>query len=261
MDKLRHAMETAIEQRWHAPLHHGSAPESPEPVPVARRDNSPRSITVPAETFARHRVVAALPDSIERDAYCLLQAAVSERVRKVRDPVIGVTGPGRGTGKTLTAVNLAVSLAVDARRPTILIDLDLHAPAVHRLFGAEIKHGVEHCVFDKTLIHKALFSPGISRLAVLPARGGSRSATQILRSAELGVMLDTIRKAYPNRILVADLPSATEARDVGAIEALVDGIVLVVRAGVTRERAYQRALQSFDRKKLLGTVLNAASRR
>jgi Mrp family chromosome partitioning ATPase len=263
MDKLRNAMEAAIEQHWHAPLHPvDSQSKVPRQLHVASdKDRSPRLIDVLPETLFRHRVVAALHDSIERDAYRLLQAAVSERLRAASYSVIGVTGPGPGAGTTLTAANLAVSLAVDARRPTILIDLNLRAPAIRELFGAAAGVGVEDCVFDTSLVRTALFSPGLDRLAVLPARGGSPSASNILRSSGLRELLDVISREYPGWLLLADLPPVTNAEDARMIDALVDGVLLVIRDGVTRERDYRRVLDSIAQRKLLGTVLNAASRR
>jgi Mrp family chromosome partitioning ATPase len=57
------------------------------------------------------------------------------------------------------------------------------------------------------------------------------------------------------------LPPVTNAEDARMIDALVDGVLLVIRDGVTRERDYRRVLDSIAQRKLLGTVLNAASRR
>jgi Mrp family chromosome partitioning ATPase len=289
MDKLREAMETAIKAHWDdfvspepALAEHGPVSEStlqaasagparpasapgqgrsrhvPRVVPLPDpRSWRPRIVPVSAEAFARNRLVAAIPGSPEREAYCLLQAAVVQRLTEdIR--VIGVTGPRGGAGKTLTAANLAISLAVDAHREVLLIDLDLKAPAVHKLFGAAPEAGIEDCLFNGLALPDALFSPPLDRVAVLPARGGSRSVAQVLRSPSLKGLLDTVRARYAQCITVIDLPAVANRSDAAAFEALVDGVVLVVEDGVTREADYRRVLQSFGRPKLIGTVLNKA---
>lgn len=213
---------------------------------------------VSAETFARNRLVAAIASNPEREAYCLLQAAIVERLAGADISVIGVTGPRNGSGKTLTAANLAISLAVDAHRDVLLVDLDLQSPGVHKLFGVTPEAGLEDCLFGGLALPDAVVSPSLDRLAVLPARGGSRAVAQIFRSPSLKTLLDTIRARYAQCLVVIDLPPTASRSDATAFEALVDGIVLVVEDGVTREAEYRRVLQSFGKSKLIGTVLNRA---
>jgi Mrp family chromosome partitioning ATPase len=276
MDSLRNAMETAIQEHWKGPARPQAATGSPR-VDAGSRSrgrgtdlrrglrpaagkSSPRSLPVPTETLARNRLVAALPESRERQAYCLLQAAVMQRLAH-GGRVVGVTGPCHGSGKTLTTANLAISLAIDAHRPTIVIDFNLHAPRIHELFDFVPETGVEDCLFNGVPISDALISPGIDLVAVLAAQGKCENVDQVLRSCYLDTILGAIKASYPDTTILIDLPSVATASDAHAFEALVDGILLVIEDGVTRERDYRRALAYFSERKLIGTVLNRARSR
>jgi capsular exopolysaccharide synthesis family protein len=207
-------------------------------------------------TLVRNRLVAALPERVEREAYRPLQGTVARRYLDDDMRVIGVTSPSDGGGKTLTAANLAISLALDARRSVMLIDLDLEAPGIQRLFEVDIRAGVEDCLFNGVPVQEALCCPAIEGLKLLPARGTSKNAARILRSSELAQLIESIRRSYPDDIVVLDLPSTVTEGDAEAFEALIDGMVLVVEDRVTEERDYRRALKSFRDHKLIGTVLN-----
>lgn len=271
MEKLRDHMEAAIRERWQErPLTVQPADyEQPrkrhadlqQPV---RRLGGPIKVRVPAirvapvseETLARNHIVAALPESPERDVYRDLQRAVLQRIDEEGLRVIGVTSPTAGSGKTLTSVNLAVSLAVNAHRPVMIIDFDLDAPAVHELFNVDLRVGLEDHLFESVPVADVLFSPSIAGVSVLPARGNVGAANEAIRSRQLVALLDVVKRVHPEKILVVDLPSLYDESDGRAFDALVDGIVLVVEDDVTEERDYRCALQSVGRRKLIGTVLN-----
>lgn len=265
-------MESAIQRHWDEPPR--SRPEHVSHRVGAIRDHVAHLrcglrtavnetpipfLPVSPETFARNRLVAALPENRERQAYCLLQAAVVQRLSDGHR-VVGVTGTENESGKTLTTTNLAISLAVDGHRPVLAIDLDLRAPGVHELFDVLPESGVEDCLFSGVSVADALFCPSVDRMAVLPARGGCANIDQVLSSCHLSTLLETIETRYSDRIVLIDLPPVTKASDVQVFEAMVDGILLVIEDGVTRERDYRRALASFKGHKLLGTVLNKRKR-
>jgi Mrp family chromosome partitioning ATPase len=170
--------------------------------------------------------------------------------------VLGVTRPCSGRGKTLTAANLAISLAIDAHREVLLIDLDLENPTVHTLFGVESGVGIESCLFDGAKLGDVWFQPSINGLTVLPARGGSGAVSQVLRSSSLKASLEGIKSLCSDAVLVINLPPIADRADAAVFEQLVDCIVLVAEHGVTTETHFRQALSSIDKRKLLGTVLN-----
>lgn len=289
MESIRDAMELAVREQWameprrdpprEGARHDASADSRPvilakvapsvtrptlgtsaPPAPSARprRSNEPRirNVAVAASTFAEQRLVAALAGSSEREAFCVLQALAARHLDERNARTLGVTGARTGVGKTLTAVNLAICLAKDARRGVFLIDLDLRRPAVHTRFGFDVGTGVEDCLFEGVALTDSLFSPSIDGLAVLPARGGSRNVAQILRSSNLAALLDELKRLRPDAIVVLDLPPIRDRSDAVAFEQLADALLLVVEDGVTKEREYRQTVNAVSQSKLLGTVLN-----
>jgi len=271
MERLRDHMEAAIRERWQErPMAEQPAQrerpreEDAEALRRVRAFEAPLKVRAPAirvapvreETLARNHIVAALPKNPEFEAYLDLQAAVLQRIDEEGFRVIGVTSPSEGNGKTLTSVNLAISLALNAHRPAMILDFDLNAPAVHKLFDVDLTAGLEDHLFKRVPVADVLFSPSIDGVAVLPARGSIRAANEAIRSRQIAALLDAVKRDHPERIFVLDLPSLNDKSDGQAFEALVDGILLVVEDDVTEERDYRRALQSFGRRKLIGTVLN-----
>jgi protein-tyrosine kinase len=169
---------------------------------------------------------------------------------------LGVTSPETGVGKTLTAINLAISIAIQASRRVLLLDLDLENPNVHSYFEHEPKYGLEDCLFENKSIEDVVFSPAIDGLAVLAVKGSSRNATQILKSGSLRKLIDAIITADPDRLVVVDLPAIRGTGGALAGESLVDSTLLVVEDGETTEAHLRAALATICDVKLLGTVLN-----
>ncbi len=149
-----------------------------------------------------------------------------------------------------------MSLAIDAKQPVTLIDLDLRSPRIHKLFEILPEVGIDACLFKGAAVPDALFTPGIDLLKVLPTTERCKTVAQVLRSRNLRVLLDSIKASFPDDIILLDLPSVKDSSDGQAFEDLTDALLLVIEDGVTRERDYIRSLDSIDERKLLGTVLN-----
>ncbi len=256
-------MERALEQKWVPSIR----PAALTPAVGRQKDRHSHSeqklsrqsfsnVPVARDVFARNRLVAAIKKNPHREAYSVLQANVAGQMTENEWVSLGVTSPATGVGKTLTAVNLAIALATQASRKVLLLDLDLKYPGIHRYFDYEPKLGLEDCLFEGTSLNDAAFEPSIAGLAVLPVKGATRNATQILRSEGLRRLLDTIKKDDPSRIMIVDLPSITSADHARAYNALVDSTLLVVEDTVTRDAHLRKALAMIDRSRLLGIVLN-----
>ncbi len=291
MEKVRQAMELALKEDWKrhdvpVPDPSGSPPEPvakivssevsatpknraeprPEPRPeptkieigATRTPPDVKRIEVSRATLAHNRLVAGILDSPEREAYCLLQSVVSRRMSEHELSLLGVTSPRGTRGKTLTAVNLAISLAVPGNRSVLLIDLDLENPSVHTCFDLTASTGVENCLFGDVALTDVIFTPAIEGLMVLPSRGGSRHTSQILRSPDLKALLAELKEFYPDCIAVVDFPAVVSSAQAEALGNLVDAMLLVAEDGVTRESDYRRTLGALRKSRIVGTVLNGA---
>src|SRR6185436_12868171 len=170
-----------------APLDAPVGTRGSEPPAVSRAEPPPSRLEPPAVSIPGapmtappqtrevtggidHRLVAALaPQSLAAEQYRSLRTRLtrSENGRAVR--AIIVTSPNKGDGKTLTAANLALTMAQEFQQRVLLVDGDLRRPAIHRLFGIAETPGLSDVLMGGASIDDALVTVRDHRLTVLPS--------------------------------------------------------------------------------------------
>ena len=128
------------------------APKSPTPdvEPIANRADSARrynSITLDLSRLERNRIVAHNVADTRTKAFDVLRTQVLQAMDQKQWTFLAVTSPTEGCGKTVTAVNLALSIARQRERSALLMDLDLQRPAVANYLGIKCEQGV-HAILD-----------------------------------------------------------------------------------------------------------------
>jgi len=201
-------------------------------------------------------VVAIAPHSAiaERFRAIRTRLTMSEEAGPLRS--ILVTSPGARDGKSITAANLALTMAQEFQRNVVLVDADLRGSSVHSLFGLDAAPGLSDVLAGDASLEDALVYLPEYRLTILPAGRTPQFPTELLGSAAMRRSIDTLRARF-DRILI-DLPPVAPLADVGTVAPLADGVVMVVRAGATKRPALDQALAAFDEDKVLGVVLNDA---
>ncbi len=170
-----------------------------------------------------------------------------------------VTSAAPGEGKTLTAANLAVTLAYDGLR-VLLIDCDIRRPRVHGMFKVPRAPGLMELLTVANAPGSqplpAIRSTSISGLSVLPCGALPSNAANLLSGTRMRVLLQELREQFD--IIVLDTPPVLATADAGIVASLTDGVLLVVRAGTTDKNAAQRACQQLANvgARVIGTVLN-----
>ena len=173
--------------------------------------------------------------------------------------MLGVTSPGHGEGKTLTAVNLAVSLAMETTQTVLLVDANLRRPSVHEVFGLDDCPGLADYLLDNQPLEDLLVHPGIGRFVLLPGGRAISNSTEILTSPKMLALVEELKHRYPSRIVIFDLPPLLHTADVLAFSPYTDALLLVVEEGKTTAEEVQRALSLVKNSRpVLGTVLNKA---
>lgn len=202
-------------------------------------------------------IAATAPQSPAGEEYRTLRTRIAQSAtgRTVRS--IAVTSASKGDGKSISAANLALTIAQEFQRRVVLIDADLRHPRAHQLLGLSDGIGLAEVLQGTADLETALVSLPDHNLTVLPAGLPPSHPAELLSSAAMRRVIDTLRQRFDR--IVIDLPPAAPLADVRILSPLVDGFVFVVRAGVTPKPAIERVLSSFDRSKLLGMVLNDAA--
>ncbi len=217
-----------------------------------------RTLGVPESVLLKNRVVAGLPQHPHHDAYRMLRTRVLQCLRANSWNSFAVTSPATGSGKTLTAINLAVSLAMEVVHTVLLVDLDLRNPSIHRYFDYEPEYGLSDYLFNDVPIEQILFSPSIDRLVVLPGKDGIRNSSEMLRSPKMVGLVEELKNRYPDRLVVFDLPPMLAADDALAFSPYTDSMLMVAENGATTSDDLDRAISVLKGTPIIGTVLNKA---
>jgi capsular exopolysaccharide synthesis family protein len=257
-----------------APVHGSSALDT---APYVGTTAGAAGKVRPATVMARAAETARLDVAEMRTARATLHPAlvaaisphsvVAERYRGIRGRItaaeeagplrsIVVTSPGPRAGKSITAANLALAMAQEYQRNVVLVDASLRGSSVHRLFGIDAGPGLADVLAGDASLEQALVYLPEYRLTLLPAGQAPQFPTELLGSSAMRRAIDTLRARF-DRILI-DLPPVLGLADAGTVAPLADGVVMVVRAGVTKRPALEDALGVFDEDKVLGVVLNDA---
>ena len=258
MERIKEALRVARDQcvRTLAPRPFGTVPRvtassleelTYTETPVVKPD---------ARTLARNRVITDDSAPSLRNTYKLLRTRVLQKMSANGWTSLAITSPGIGEGKTLTTINLGISLAEDLNHTVLLVDLDLRRPSLHHYLGIEAPIGIGDYLQGDVSACSLFVNPGIQRLVVIPAgRACERSAT-LLSSPKMNGLVRELKSRYESRLILFDLPPVLCADDALTFAPYVDATLLVIEEGKTPSCAVERTLEFLKHTELLGSVLN-----
>jgi capsular exopolysaccharide synthesis family protein len=139
-------------------------------------------------------------------------------------------------------------------RNVLLIDCDLRRPKIHTTLGLNPEAGLAEVLTDTTGLDQAIVRVEGVNLDVLAVRGRPPNPSELLSSVKMRELIEEVAQRYDRVIL--DTPAALGLPDAKAVVEYCDGLVMVVRAGVTPQADIEAALETLDRRRLLGLVLN-----
>lgn len=172
---------------------------------------------------------------------------------------IMVTSSLGGEGKSITALNLAISLAHECDHTVLLIDADLRKPSLHNYLGLEIRQGLADCLVDGTDVGEAFIKTGIGKLSFLPSGRRLENPAEMLSSQKMRNLMTEMKHRYRDRYLILDAPPVLPVAETRSLAALVDGVVFVVREGVPSREDVVKARDSLRDARIAGVVYNGAS--
>jgi capsular exopolysaccharide synthesis family protein len=239
---------------WPSDRPHAAPPTGP--APAAPAVVSP--IVTPARAadsrLAPLGITALEPHSAVAEQYRALRTRISQVEQERYYRAILVTSPSPGDGKSVTSLNLALAMAQEFHRRVLLVDADLRDPSLHRLLGIPARPGLSDVLAGSASLDEVMVSLPNCRLTAIPAGSPVDRPSEMLGSAEMRRVLDTLRTQFDR--LIVDTPPAAPLADVGVLSPLADGVLLVVRAGRTPRPAIDRAIEDLGPGRIIGLVLN-----
>ena len=162
-----------------------------------------------------------------------------------------------GEGKTFTAMNLAISLAMERNTTILLVDSDVTKPSLTKIFNMRDKPGLLDLLMDENLdIGDVISKTNIPKLRFIPAGRQNEHAAELLASRRMNEFVDEMSERYSDRIVLFDAPPMLATSHSSILAQLAGQILLVVESGKTLQDKIIEALSFIDNEKVIGLVLN-----
>ncbi|MGQ0618502.1 MAG: CpsD/CapB family tyrosine-protein kinase [Panacagrimonas sp.] len=209
-----------------------------------------------ADRLRRNRILTGKDHDDATSAYKILRTQVLQRLAASGGTTLAITSPGTGQGKTLTSINLAMSLAAKVDYTVLLVDLDMRRPSVHRYMGLTVEYGIGDLLTGAATITQVLVNPGIERMVILPGKDRVHNSSEMLASPRMSRLLTDLKTRYRSRLVIFDLPPVLVGDDALAIAPQMDAVLMVVDEGRTKKNEVTRSMQILKSSNVIGTALN-----
>lgn len=192
----------------------------------------------------------------------LVAHAFGRKATKVEDGnLIQVTSSLANEGKTFTCINLALSLAQEQDSTILLVDGDVANPELSKLFGLSGMPGLLDYLEDpQRTVESVVYRTSLPSLAIVPAGRPRADSGELVASDRMESFVDDTARAYPEQIVLLDSPPVLLSSVAAALATNAGQIVIVIRAGETKQDHVRDAVTSIDESKPVNLVLNQATR-
>lgn len=248
-------------------LEGASEPEvQPQPVldPEAAWHSIDRFPLDPQRLAARN-VITALREDPSHTRFDILRTRMLQALSENGWKRVAITSPTKDCGKTFTAANLAVSLSRHENCRTVLLDLDMRSPSLHKVFGVSDTGAIGDMLRGKISpeAHLQGFAPNTISAGSHVAIGFNGIvepyASELLQDPSTEAVLDEIEATFQPNVMLFDLPPALLNDDVIAMRPHVDALLIVAAGGMTRAKDIKETERRLgENMPLLGVVLNKA---
>jgi capsular exopolysaccharide synthesis family protein len=208
-----------------------------------------------AQPFSQQLVVSHHPFSIASEFYRSTRTTLLLAEPEQPPRVILLTSANPGDGKTVTVLNLAITLAQSGRK-VIVVDADLRKGNCHALLGLQNRSGLSNLLNEELGVEECLQETPVERLFLLSRGTPSPNPTDLLASNRMYEVLRALRERFD--MVLVDSPPAIAISDAAILSSQCDGVVLVLRAQVTAVEAARRSVEGLEMvgARILGAVLN-----
>jgi len=215
-----------------------------------------RHVTLDRNVLERNRCVGMFSDSPYLASYKVLRTQIQKRTRENDWNTLMITSAAPREGKTLTAINLAASFALEFDKTVLLMDCDLYRQEVHKVLGIPSDKGLVNYLVDGVALKDLIIWPGIDKFTFISGGRMIQESTELLASPRMKALVDEVKDRYRDRFVIFDTPPVLSGADTITFAMYVDCVVMVVEAGKTSMQDVERSLELIPKDKFLGFVLN-----
>lgn len=255
------------------PLASPAAASSPAPAPAPEQP----AIAFPETTISRR--VELSSQALAKAGFIRLdspRSQLADEYRVIKRPLIAnAMGKGRasvahgnlimvtsalpGEGKTFTAANLAMSIAMELDNTVMLVDADVARPTLLNKFGLPPSRGLLDVLLDDSIdLSDVLLRTNVEKLTILPSGTSHPRATELLASDAMVRLLEDMSSRYSDRIIIFDSPPLLVTTEARALASHMGQVVVVVKAESTTQPDLKHALATLEGCPIVLTLLNQA---
>ena len=215
------------------PVEKKRAPRPPLSLPLDVCYTQTPTIPVDRANLNANKIYAFDQNDVRASRFDMLRTQLLQTMEAEGLQTIGVTSPSSACGKTVIAINLAMSIARQFNHTVLLVDFDLRRPTIYKYLGLQKRKGIGDLLEGKVEIQDILINPGIDRLTLLPNFVRVRNSSEKLMSGMIKNLVKELKTRYNDRIVIFDLPPLLEIDDTVAFLPLLDCSILVAAEGST----------------------------
>jgi len=208
-----------------------------------------------------HRIIAHNSTDPRSKPFDMLRTQVLQTMDQRKWQFLAVTSPTANCGKTVTAINLAISIARQAERSALLVDLDLQKAHLASCLGLRSKHGVVSILRGHTGLKDAIIHAEFAahQVAILPTEAPTLGSAELISSRAMSAMLQEIKREFPSHIVIFDLPPMLSGDDVLALLPQIDCVLLVAAVGTSTLSEVKECNKHLRSAEVVRVVLNKAA--
>jgi protein-tyrosine kinase len=237
-----------------------------ELVPGALVKTGPHSRTQEIDLLRMSRagvLVPGTPRSQLEEEFRIIKRPLLENIRGQtaarphRANLIMVTSALPGEGKTQTAINLAVSIALELDHSVLLVEADVIRPTTLSRLGLQARRGLIDLLENADVtLPDVLIRTNIPKLTLLPAGPASGRATELLASSAMNTLLEELASKYADRVIVFDSPPLLLTSEARVLATHMGQVVMVVEADKTQVGSIKQAYATLEDHPVVMSVLN-----
>ncbi|RMG30432.1 MAG: hypothetical protein D6721_03775 [Gammaproteobacteria bacterium] len=261
----------------------GEAPAAPDQEAEPPASTLPRAEEWETSRDDRHQLIHIDPERLQAggivDPRSEQRDQLAEEFRQIKLPVLRhirgetasagqiehpnlvmVTSSIAGEGKTFTAINLALSIAMEKDMTVLLVDADVAKPEVTTRLGIEAKQGLTDVLLGEARVEDVLLRTNIPKLTLMPSGRSHPHATELLASSAMRRLAEELSTRYADRVVIFDSPPLLMTSEARVLALLMGQILLVVEESRTPQPLVKEAAGLLQDVEVVGLVLNKAHR-
>lgn len=213
-------------------------------------------VKLDAAHLEKNRIVAQNKHDPSSWIFDSLRTQVLQTMEENKWRTLAIISPSPAAGKTVVAINLAISIAQQPQKTAMLVDFDLRKPRIAQYLGLKQPKSINDLLSGNADLAEIMVNPGIPRLTVIPTNSPVKQSSETLSSNTIQHLVVDLKERYDSRVVIFDLPPILSADDAMVLLPQVDCVLLVIGDGQHTEAEISDTMRLLTKSNILGVVIN-----